>query len=308
MSLKDWARLVRLPNLPTPLADIGLGLSASLALGQNLNPVALVLVAGGSVCLYTAGMVLNDWCDHREDALTRPERPIPSSAIQASSALLAGLSLLILGILLPGLAGLSNGLRPSPGAVSACLAGLILVYDAWAKHTPLGPLAMGSCRGMNVLLGASAGGFSGPADFSVLLFPATAATLYIAGVTWFARTEEKTSDPMHLRAATLLIGTSLALAACTPLINPAGFENPAGLVLPIGLMTVLLGMLLPKLLEANRQRTPRSVQAAVGWMIALYIPLQASQATGLVGSWGLLILPLFGLVLLLRRWRWLKAT
>ena len=308
MSPKDWARLVRLPNLPTPLADIGLGLSASLALGQRVTPVAVLLVAAGSVCLYAAGMVLNDWCDHREDALTRPERPIPSGVIQAPTALLAGLALLVLGVLFPGLTALVSDIRPNPGAIATCLAGLILVYDAWAKHTPLGPLAMGACRGMNVLLGASAGGFSLPADFSVLLLPAAAATLYIAGVTWFARTEEKTSNPLHLRAATLVIGTGLALAACTPFFIPAGFEKPAGLLLSVGLMGLLLWMLLPKLLRANRERTPRSVQSAVGWMIALYIPLQASQATGLVGPWGLLILPLFGLVLLLRRWRWLKAT
>jgi len=46
----------------------------------------------------------------------------------------------------------------------------------------------------------------------------------------------------------------------------------------------------------------------VGWMIAAYIPFQASQASGLAGVWGLCLLPLLALVLFLRRWRWLKPT
>ena len=73
-------------------------------------------------------------------------------------------------------------------------------------------------------------------------------------------------------------------------------------------MGLVLGILLPRLFRANRQATPGAVQSAVGWMIALYIPVQAAQACGLAGPWGLQIVPLFAGVLLLRRWRWLKAT
>ena len=40
-----------------------------------------------------------------------------------------------------------------PGVVAALLATAILLYDAWLKRTPLGPLAMGACRMLNVLLG-----------------------------------------------------------------------------------------------------------------------------------------------------------
>ena len=51
-----------------------------------------------------------------------------------------------------------------PGVVAALLAACILLYDAWLKRTPLGPLAMGGCRMLNVLLGMSALGVPLPAE------------------------------------------------------------------------------------------------------------------------------------------------
>ena len=54
---------------------------------------------------------------------------------------------------------------PGPGSSRAicgrassprCWPPCILLYDAWLKRTPLGPLAMGACRMLNVLLGMSA--------------------------------------------------------------------------------------------------------------------------------------------------------
>ena len=309
MNLKDWARITRLPNLPTPLADIGLGVSASLAMGLPLNLLAASIAGLASVCLYAAGMVLNDWCDQTEDSKTRPERPIPSGGITSLAAFSVGIALLVTGVsLAAALSFLQIGTSTTSLAVAISLAGMILFYDAWAKHTPLGPLAMGACRGLNVLLGASIQGLQSGPDSVVVWLPAAISTLYIAGVTGFAKTEEITSDSLHLKFATGVITLALAMAATVPLLTSAVYENPMDLALPWVLMAVLLWILVPKLLRANRQLSPSAVQAAVGWMIALYIPLQTFQACGLIGPQGLAILPLFGIVLLLRRWRWLQAT
>ena len=73
-----------------------------------------------------------------------------------------------------------------PGIVAALLATCILLYDAWLKRTPLGPLAMGACRMLNVLLGMSA--LDAPLHAEHWLV-AGGIGVYVAGVTWFARRE-----------------------------------------------------------------------------------------------------------------------
>jgi len=308
LTARAWARLVRLPNLPTPLADIGLGLAASFAVGARTGLGVATLLGCSSLCLYTAGMVLNDWCDREDDAVWRADRPLPSGAIGPFQALVAGFALLGLGLVFAGLADLNEGGQPLSFSIALLVASMVLLYDTWAKRTPLGPLAMGSCRGLNVLLGASASGLRIDPFSGLIWIPALTSALYIAGVTWFARTEEKNSNPLHLRLASGVIALALGLAACATLLSPEAFESAGWFILPWSLMGLVLGILLPRLFRANRQATPGAVQSAVGWMIALYIPVQAAQACGLAGPWGLLIVPLFAGVLLLRRWRWLKAT
>ena len=56
--LRPYAQLVRLPNLPTPLADIAL---AGLTVGKlSQRWPAFVLLMLASACLYMAGMVSRD--------------------------------------------------------------------------------------------------------------------------------------------------------------------------------------------------------------------------------------------------------
>src|ERR1019366_1143630 len=79
MSWRSYAQLVRLPNLPSALADIGLaGLATGLVVARL--PVFLLLLTS-SACLYLAGMVWNDYFDLDQDRRERPDRPIPSGAI-----------------------------------------------------------------------------------------------------------------------------------------------------------------------------------------------------------------------------------
>src|SRR5438034_11690528 len=74
-----WARLVRLPNVFTALADIGLGILVAGPVTVGAAPAALLLLA--SACLYCGGMVWNDYFDVEQDRRERPFRPIPSGAI-----------------------------------------------------------------------------------------------------------------------------------------------------------------------------------------------------------------------------------
>ena len=100
-----------------------------------------------------------------------------------------------------------------PGTVAALLAACILVYDAWLKRTPLGPLAMGACRTLNVLLGMNAA--DRPLHVEHWLV-AGGIGVYVAGVTWFARREAQQSSRRQLLLATLVMALGIAMLAWFP--------------------------------------------------------------------------------------------
>src|SRR5439155_22437274 len=121
------------------------------------------------------------------DAVERPNRPIPSGAISAATAFRLAAALMLTGLV----AAMCVGLPSTFVAIALCV--LIVGYDGGLKQTPLGPLAMGTCRLGNVLLGASAVN-SLPELFALPQLPvAIGLGTYIAGVTWFARQEATVS-------------------------------------------------------------------------------------------------------------------
>ena len=95
--------------------------------------------------------MLNDVFDRDVDRTERPERPIPSGRVSARAAAGLGLTLLGAGIASASLAGTTAAL------VAAAIAASVLLYDAWGKRQGLlGPVNMGMCRGLNLLLGVAA--------------------------------------------------------------------------------------------------------------------------------------------------------
>ena len=154
-------QLVRLPNLFTAVADVAMGflVAQPWSARRGLGPwqwASLGTLAAASVLLYAAGVVLE-----------RRVRPgdRPAGAARAAAALgphrrrgrpggWAGRC--------SGSASARRRARSLWWAISAparrprMLATAIIVYDAWLKRTPLGPLAMGACRMLNVMLGMSA--------------------------------------------------------------------------------------------------------------------------------------------------------
>src|SRR5262245_27158406 len=185
MRLLPYAQLLRLPNVFTAFADILLGaLAAGTLLAQPLASAALLLASG---CLYCAGMVWNDYFDIAIDRKERPFRPLPSGKISLGAARLLGLGLLAMGLLFAGIAGWSpEGWSSEPVIIASTLVAAILCYDGWLKQSPIGPISMGACRFLNVLLGTSlaAPGVLSPGH---RLHLALVIGLYIVGVTWFAR-------------------------------------------------------------------------------------------------------------------------
>ncbi|MFC7257975.1 SCO3242 family prenyltransferase [Streptomyces lutosisoli] len=145
---RAWAELLRLPALFTVPGD---ALAGAAALGARPNSRTLLAI-GSSLCLYEAGMALNDWADRAEDAVERPHRPLPSGRIRPAAALAASGALTAVGLALADRAG-----RPAL-AVAVPLAATVWAYDLTLKRTPVGPAAMATARGLDVLLGATATG------------------------------------------------------------------------------------------------------------------------------------------------------
>lgn len=146
MSWRAWAELLRVSALFTVPGD---ALAGAAAVGVRPNGRTLLAV-GSSLCLYEAGMALNDWADREVDAVERPHRPIPSGRLSAGAALGAAGALTGAGLVLASRAG-----RPAL-AVASALSVTVWSYDLYFKHTAGGPAAMAAARGLDLVLGAVA--------------------------------------------------------------------------------------------------------------------------------------------------------
>ena len=176
-----WLQLLRAPNLLTVPGDPWAGFLLSTH-GGPLRWVALCAIAA-SLCFYCAGLLLNDLVDRERDRRERPARPLPSGRIspRAAWAVFCVFSLLALACsFLAGLRAFYVGLS---------LFAAILSYNLLLKGLPwIGPLNMGLCRGLNVLLGAATDLFTPVFSLPVLLvFGIT--VLFVAAVTQLARYE-----------------------------------------------------------------------------------------------------------------------
>lgn len=291
--MRAYAQLVRLPNVFTAFADICLGALAAGPLLARWLPFTLLLLASG--CLYCAGMIWNDFFDLEQDRRERPFRPLPSGKVPLRTAAMLGGVLLAAGLLFALLAGFSGPNRWAPVILSGLLVSAILLYDAWLKHFWAGPLGMGACRFLNVLLGLTlADNLSWPWNVHLALVVG----LYIVGVTWFARTEARLSSQRALAGAAVVMLASLLLALPLPVR-----ADPEKTSLAFPYLLVLLGFVvgLP-IYHAIKTPTPARVQSAVKRAIVGLVILDAILATAFVGVSGLVILVLLVPVLYLGRW------
>ncbi|WP_419249203.1 SCO3242 family prenyltransferase [Streptomyces luteogriseus] len=184
---RAWAELLRLPALFSVPGD---ALAGAAATSFPPNSRTLLAIAS-SLCLYEAGMALNDWADRDVDAVERPHRPLPSGRIRPAAALTAACALTGAGLALAAGAG-----RPAI-AVAAPLAATVWAYDLGLKHTPAGPVAMGAARGLDLLLGAAAtSGRTRPALPSAALLGT-----HTLAVTTVSRQEAQGGSPLPPLAA-----------------------------------------------------------------------------------------------------------
>lgn len=195
-------RCLRISLAPSAFADVVAGALVGVSTGGEITSGRLGLAALASLAIYHAGMAFNDYADREQDAVERPERPLPSGDL--TPGLVLGLGLALVGVALAAAALGGRDLL----LVVAILAALVFGYDFAAKRSALGgPLLLGACRALNLGLGvvASAGG---AALDAVPVFAALGYGLYVALVSGLARLEVGTVP--SVRAGRLARATAFA--------------------------------------------------------------------------------------------------
>lgn len=235
-----WRQLLRLGNVFTAASNVIAGFL--LVHGEWKPAGALAALVGASMLLYAAGMALNDAFDAPLDARERPERPIPSGRISRRAAFTVGWSLLAFGLALAAVAG-TLAAHIGPIVVAGCLGLTIVLYDRALKFTAAGPAAMGWCRALNVLLGASAAPDFVASEPGAWMYAASVGA-YTVVLTAIARRE--TDDSAARRVRVRRIVTRMILGFIV--IDAAAATFAAGL--PSGL--AVLALIIPSLVVARR--------------------------------------------------------
>ncbi len=310
--LWGWLELLRLPNIFTAVADVTMGflvvqVAAEGDVTWQMQPAeaaTLLLLVAASSLLYAAGVVLNDVLDIDLDRQQRPERPIPSGRVSLRAARRAGWLLLAFGAALTWIAAFRAG-HVRPGLIGVLLAAAVVLYDLGLKRTPLGPVGMGACRMLNVLLGISV--LAGPFQSEHFLI-AGGIGVYVAGITWLARNETGRCDRRQILAATLVMAAGIALLAWLPRWLPHWEEGGSNLSNWYLFMGLLGAMILWRSVFAAMEPAPRHVRMAVTQTILSIIMLDAAVCSAVRGPWPWAAVLLALLVPALFLGRWLEST
>jgi hypothetical protein len=193
----------------------------------------------------------------------------------------------------------AEGLRWRSMWFALFLVAAIVLYDGWLKRTWAGPIGMGTCRFLNVLLGLTVA-VEGIAGWGVLL--AFVVGLYIVGVTWFARTEARESEQhmLGLAAGVMAVAGVLALGL-PPAARSAGQSVTTSPFFPYLLVAFGFYVGVPAA-RAILRPTPSKVQAAVKRAVLGLVVLDAVLATALAGEIGLVLLVFLPPAMYLGKW------
>jgi 4-hydroxybenzoate polyprenyltransferase len=296
-----YLQLIRLPNVVTAAADSLAGWL--LVTGSLGEPTRWLPLLGSSMLLYASGTILNDVFDFEIDRRERPSRPLPSGRVSRPiAAWLGGLGL-ALGPVLAFASGSSQS-----ALLAAVLALVILAYDGGLKRTWLGPVTMGTCRGLNLLLGAScAASLGGP----ITWIAALAYGIFVAGITIASR-----SEAIGGGRSFLVTGLAFELTAILGLagvgFSSARFPNaaPDRAVIPLeGLFALALVALAQSIVAARAIERPvpqhiqKFVKTGILSLVWLHVGLVAAvRGPELALPIALLWIPAFILG------RWLYST
>ncbi len=257
-----FARLARPANLPTAAADILAGIAIALYL-RNIETLKflseqsgdVLLLVFSSVALYAGGVVFNDVFDTDLDAIERPERAIPSGLVPKREAIYFGTILMLIGVTLAFKCNMLAGI------ISVVLTIAILTYDGYFKQFGFaGPLNMGVCRGLNLLMGMSVLGLL--SDWYIALVP----VVYIFAITLISRGEVHGDNKKHIVWAGILYAiviTSIALMV---------MQKTSQILTIIPFLVLFSYLIFKPLLKAYKENSPKNIKKAVmGGVLSLVV-------------------------------------
>ena len=265
-----FARLARPANLPTAAADILAGVAIALYLknievlkflgDQSADILSLVF---SSIALYAGGVVFNDVFDAELDAVERPERAIPSGLVPKREAVYFGIILMLIGITLAFKCSLLSGL------ISIALTIAILTYDAYFKQFSFsGPLNMGICRGLNLLMGMSILGML--SHWYISIVP----VVYIFAITLISRGEVHGNNKKHIVWAGILYAIVILSIALVVM------QQKDNLIVLLPFL-ILFGFLIFKpLVKAFKENSPSNIKKAVMSGVLSLVVMNACWVAG----------------------------
>lgn len=266
--LKPWIQIIRPSNVLTAISDVLAGVAlACLFLQQDLPQVnPLIWITISSMLLYTGGIVFNDVFDAALDKVERPERPIPSGRIKKSAASILGTLAFAIGCFL------AFQVNMAAFYISLAIVLMCLLYNGQAKHHFLaGPIVMGGCRGLNLLLGMAV-----LPDSLSYWYIAIIPIIYIASVTNISRGEVYGSNK-----TALLVSIGLySIVILTLLYFTYSSKNYLALVF-ILLFSLMIGSPVSKALKTLQ---PQDVRKAVKFGVLALILMNASWIA-ISGHW-----------------------
>jgi 4-hydroxybenzoate polyprenyltransferase len=282
-----FIRLMRLANVVTAVADVlaGIAISGYFTSSEDYIPVLLLCIS--TIGLYSGGIIFNDVFDAGLDAIERPERPIPSGMISLAEATAFGTLFFGIGV---GAAALfqTESLVIAILIVLACLS-----YNRWAKHyTVWGPINMGLCRGLNLMLGMSIL----TQEIENWWFLGLIPLIYIASITIISRGEVHGGNRKMLRIAAVLY----AVVIISILVVSASMQN---IELTLIFLIPFMLMIFKPLLVAFKLPSAENIGKAVKAGVIALILLNASWA-GAFGTWQLALF----IVILLPLSMWLSKS
>ena len=285
---RHW-ELLGLMNPPLALSAAAESLAGALAADVSFSSPAPYILALTSALLFAAGSVFGHYFDRQTDARRRPERPIPSGRLDAGLMWRLALLLLGTGTLLPLLLGQLAAL------VGLGVALAVVLYAAVAKNTwGASFLVLGGARGLNLVLGLTAG------DQGLPRLGMAALPVLLHGIGWalLRACRQPGTPPTTGFVALLHLG-----AATSALFYQVGARFAYRLD-AVPFLTLYLALTFPRVVSAVLEPRRPLVAAATQYSFVGLTLLEASLAAGYDGFWSGLIVALLGVLAfgLLRRW------
>jgi hypothetical protein len=257
--------------------------------GASLREPAPYLLALGSAALFAAGSLLGHFFDREQDAARNPGAPLPSGRVPVRTAWWTACGLLVLGLALCAGAGRDGAL----GGLGVALA--VAVYASTTKNTwGAGFLTLGAARGLNLLLGFTAG----PVGVGRLAALALPVVIYAAGWALLRTLRQPGAPPTTGYMSLLHLAAGMGL-----LLYQAGM----GLFLwldALAFLMVLLALCFPRIVRAVMDPREGPVREGVQYGFLGLTLLEAALAGGHAGVLAGVVVGAagFGVYAALRRW------